>query len=217
VSFALDQLARLNSGFGKSPIAGHLDLERVGVSGVSFGGMVGAQACLQDARLKACLVMDAAMPASVVTQGLRIPAMWITRPTATMRLERARAGGWTEKDIAQTQTTMRTVYERLPGDGFFVQVPGMFHVDLTDVALFSPLFSRAGFSGPIGAQRAHEIINAYALAFFDKTLKGRAPALLEGSSRRYPDVRLEARRAPYFRITMRRAPMNLPSTENRAK
>jgi hypothetical protein len=89
---------------------------------------------------------------------------------------------------------MRSVYNRLPGAGYFVQAPGMFHVDLTDVDLLSPLAQMIGLSGPIGAERAHEIINAYSLAFFDRHLKGRPAALLDGPAEEYPDVIFETRR-----------------------
>jgi predicted dienelactone hydrolase len=191
VSFTLDQLAAINNADPHKILTNKLDLQRTGTFGVSFGGMVAAAACLQDARLKACLVMDVLMTAAVVQQGLQQPSMWITRDAATMRLEREKAGGWTEQDIEQTQRTMRAVYNRLPGAGYFVQVPGMFHVDLTDVDLLSPLAQMIGFSGPIGAERAHEIINAYSLAFFDRHLKGRPAALLDGPAEEYPDVIFE--------------------------
>jgi hypothetical protein len=138
--------------------------------------------------------MDVAMTADVVQKGLRQPSMWITRPADTMRLERQKDGGWAEKDIEQTQTTMRAVYTRLPADGYFVQVPGMFHIDLTDLDLLSPIFPIPGISGgPIGSQRAHEIINAYSVAFFDKHLKGEPEALLDGPAAHYPEVIFEKR------------------------
>ena len=194
VSFALDQLAAINSSDPKSLLTGKLDLQHIGIFGVSYGGMVGAQACLQEPRLEACLVMDVLMTAAVVQQGLQQPSMWITRDADTMRLEREKAGGWTEQDIEQTQTTMRTVYESLPGDGYFVQVPGMFHIDLTDLTYLSPIFPKIGFSGPIGSQRAHSIINAYSLAFFDRHLKDHPVALLAGPAVQYPEVLFEARR-----------------------
>ena len=194
VRFTLNQLAAINHADPNKILTGKLDLAHTGMVGVSYGGIVGAEACLQDARLKAGLVMDVLMTADVVEQGLQQPSMWITRPAATMRLEREKAGGWTEQDIEQTQRTMRAVYNRLPGDGYFVQAPGMFHIDLTDVDLLSPLAQMIGFSGPIGAERAHEIINAYSLAFFDRHLKGRLATLLDGPAEQYPDVIFETRR-----------------------
>ena len=121
------------------------------------------------------------MPADVVQAGLQQPTMWITRDAETMRLE-----GWPQADIDQTQTTMRAAFESLRGDGYFVQVPGMFHVNLTDIPRWSPLFPRLGVTGPIDGQRAHDIINAYSLAFFDRHLKGRPAALLDGPARTIP-------------------------------
>ena len=110
VSFALDQLVTINNADPKNILTGKLDLEHTGVFGVSMGGMVSAEACLKDPRLKACLVMDVTMTADVVQQGLRQPSMWITRPAETMRLERQKSGGWAEKDIEEHQTRMRAVY-----------------------------------------------------------------------------------------------------------
>ena len=194
VSFALDQLASLNNADPKRLLTGKLDLPHTGVFGMSLGGMVGAEACLGDPRIKACLIEDVAMTADVVQQGLQQPSMWITRPADTMRLERQTAGGWAEQDIVQTQTTMHTVYNSLPGDGYFVQVPGMFHIDFTDLDLLSPILPMIGFSGPIGAERAHTIVNAYSVAFFDKHLNGAKAALLDGSAAQFPDVIFEMRR-----------------------
>ncbi len=46
---------------------------------------------------------------------------------------------------------------------------------------------------PIGSQWAHEIINAYSLAFFDKHLKSEPQALLDGPAAHYPEVIFEKR------------------------
>ncbi len=195
VSFTLDRLAGINGADANGILTGKLDLQRAGVFGVSFGGIVGAEACLTEPhRLKACLVMDVFMSANVVQAGLTQAGMWITRPADTMLLERRKSGGWTDRDIEETQATMRSVYASLPGDGYFVQVPGMFHIDFTDVPYASPIFPRVGFSGPIGVQRAHDIVNAYSVAFFDQHLKGRPSPLLDASSKRSADVLFETRR-----------------------
>lgn len=194
VSFTLDQLSALDKADPNGILTGRLDLQRVGTFGISLGAMVASEACHTDSRLKACLMMDAAMPADVVQAGLRQPSMWITRDADTMRLERQRAGGWSEADITQTLTTMRAVFEKsLPGDGYYVQVPGMFHVNFTDTPYFSPLAPQLGFAGPLDAQRAYNIVNAYSLAFFDQHLEGRPAALLDGPAKQYPEVLFETR------------------------
>ena len=149
-----------------------------------------------DPRLKACLMMDAAMTADVVAAGLAQPSMWITRDAGTIRLERRRSGGWTEADIHQTLTTMRAVYDmNRTGDAYYVQIPGMFHVNFTDTPSFSPLAARIGMTGPIDAGRGHDIVNAYTVAFFDRHLKGSAVTLLDGPSRAYPDAIFETTHA----------------------
>ena len=192
--FTLDRLDALNQADPNGILTGRLDLQRAGIFGMSLGAIVGAEACRLEPRLRACLLEDAFMPTDVVRAGLRQPTMWITRDADTMRLERRRAGGWSEADIDETLTTMRAVFDSLPGDGYYVQVPGMFHVDMTDTPSLSPLASRVGLSGPIGGQRAHRIINAYSLAFFDRHLKSQPAPLLDGPAKQYPDVLFETRR-----------------------
>jgi pimeloyl-ACP methyl ester carboxylesterase len=190
-SFALDQLEGLNKEDPNQLLTGRLDLERAGTFGISLGGMNAAEACLKDPRLKACLIMDVYIPADVVKAGLRQPSMFNTRDADTMRLERERAGGWTEKDIALTLDTMRSVYRNLPGNGYYVETPKMFHLNFTDALYWSPITSPLGLTGPIDGQRGFDIVNAYSLAFFDKQLKGQPASLLDGPSKAYPEVNFE--------------------------
>jgi Platelet-activating factor acetylhydrolase, isoform II len=192
VSSVLDHLASVGPG-SVGAVTGRIDLEHVGLAGHSFGAVVGAEACRLDRRVRAAVLEDAFMPADVLRDGLRQPVMFITRDADSMRLERREAGGWPESDIVETLGTMRSVYERLPGDGYFVQVPGMFHLDMTDAALLTPFVPWPGLAGPIGPDRAHEIIDAYSVAFFDRELRGRRARLLDGPSERFPDVRFERR------------------------
>ena len=162
----------------------------VGIFGVSLGGIVIGEACWLKRRLKACLVMDAPMPSTVTLSRLNQPAIWITRDAKTMRRER-----WTEADIMQHQRTMRGAFDRSRSVSYFVQVFGMFHTNLTDVPLYSPLTSRLDITGPINARRAHRIVNAYSLAFFDRHLRGRSAPLLDRSGTRFPEVILDARQS----------------------
>lgn len=195
VVFTLDQLAALNQADANGILSGKLDLQRIGVFGISLGGIVAGEACQREPRIRACLVMDAPMSTAVVRAGLRQPSMWITRDATSMRLERQRAGGWPEVEIQAHQTSMRAVYEGLSGAGYFVSVPGMFHSNFTDIPSWTPIASLLGVSGPIDSQRGHDIVNAYSLAFFDRHLRGRPSGLLEPrSAGPYPEVKLESRR-----------------------
>jgi predicted dienelactone hydrolase len=192
--FTLNQLAALNQADPNGILTGRLDMQRVGMFGHSLGGIVGGELCRVEPRLRACLLEDVFMLPDVVRDGLQQPAMWITRDADTMRLERRQAGGWSEEAIEEHLTTMRAVFESLPGDGYFVQVPGIFHLDMQDVPYLSPMASMLGLSGPIGRESAHSILNAYSLAFFDRHLKGQPAPLLDGPSDNYPEVLIESRR-----------------------
>ena len=194
VVFALDRLDALNQADPNGILTGKLDLQRVGTFGVSLGGIVVGEACRIDPRLKACLVMDAPMSAALVKAGLAQPGMWITRDADSMRLERQRAGGWPDAEIEAHQTSMRAVYEGLSGDGYFVRVPGMFHSNFTDIASWTPLSRVLGLAGPIDGHRAHRIVNAYSLAFFDRHLLGRPATLLNRTANQFPEALLETRR-----------------------
>jgi predicted dienelactone hydrolase len=192
VSFALDQLAALDAADPHRVLTGRLDLQRVGTFGISLGAIVAGEACHTEPRLKACLMMDAAMPADVVKAGLRQPSMWITRDAGTMRLEQRRGGGWPEAAIHEALTSMRAVYLKSPpGDGYYVQVPGMFHPNFTDAPYWSPLAYQMNLGGPIDRQLGFNIVNAYSVAFFDQELQGKPTALLGGPNQQYPEVLLE--------------------------
>lgn len=184
--FTLRQLDVLNE--ADPLLAGRLDLDRVGIFGVSLGGEVSAEACRVEPRLQACLVMDVWMPRDVLQEGLTQPTMFITRDAETMRRE-----GWPEDVVEETLGTMRSVYDRLPGDGYFVRVPGMFHNDFSDAPMFTPLTRWLGATGPMPAHRKHAIMNAYTLAFFDRHLKGQTAPLLDGPAKQYPEVLFEMR------------------------
>jgi predicted dienelactone hydrolase len=188
-SFTLDQLVRIERADPYGILTGRLDLARTGIVGLSLGGEVTAEACHLDSRFRACLPMDVWMPADVVSAGLRQPTMWLTRDAATMQRE-----GWTPADIARTLDTIRAVYEALPGNGYLVQAPGMYHADFSDAPLLSPLTGWLGISGPIAPQRARDIVTTYSLAFFDRHLRGRPARLLDGPSGRYPELLVESRR-----------------------
>ena len=160
---------------------------------VSHGYIVVGEACRLDSRLRACLMMDAPMPTDVVKAGLQQPSMWVTRDAASMRLERQRVGGWPDAEIEAHQATMRAAYVGLVGAGYFVRVPGTFHSNFTDTPNWTPLAPLLGLTGSIRGQRAHDIINAYSLAFFDRHLLGRPAKLLDGTARQYPDALFESR------------------------
>ena len=120
--------------------------------------------------------------------------MFIARDADDMRLERKVAGGWSERDIDETLRTMHTVYERLPGDGYYVRIAGMFHLDMTDAPL--PLVARL-VARPRRADRRRTCA-CHRQRLLARVLRPGAPrptrTLLDGSPARLPEVTFEARR-----------------------
>ena len=187
--FALERLGDLDRADPDGILTGRLDLKRAGVFGVSLGGIVASEAARIEPRFRACVVLDAPMPAQVISAGLRQPTMWITRDATTMRNE-----GWRESDIVQHQTTMRSAFDHQRGAGYFVRIAGMYHANFTDIPFVSPLLPALGVTGPMEASRAHAIVTAYTLAFFGRHLVGRPDALLTRPASQYPEVLFESRR-----------------------
>ncbi len=191
--FVLNQLAELNRNDPNNILTGRLDMQRVGAFGISLGGIVVGETCRLESRLKACLMMDAPMPTDVVQFGLSRPSMWMTRGADTMRLEAKRSGGWPENEITAHLTSMRAAYVGNKEDSYFVQLPGAFHSNFTDVPLWSPLAQWLGITGPMDGARAHQIINTFSIAFFNKHLKNLQADQLDTPSTRYPEIVLEKR------------------------
>jgi predicted dienelactone hydrolase len=189
--FALNQLPSLDSGDPERRLTGRLDLQHVGILGSSLGGIAAAEACRLDRRFQCCLMLDVAAPPDVVRSGLQQPAMWISATPETKRRE-----GWTPSAIREQETTTRDVFSSLPGDGYRVLIPGMFHAEIGDTPyIFArPLGTWLGITGPADWRRTHIVINAYSLAFFDKYLKGEPQALLSEPSEARPEVMFERRR-----------------------
>ena len=173
VPLVIDRLSAINAD-PRHPLYGLLDLEAIGVMGVSLGAIVAAQACQND-RITACLMMDAPVPTAIANAGLRKPALWLTRPAADQRAERAASGGWPEEEIAaQSESIAHAVSNSRQAR--VVTLTGLYHVDFTDLPEIQPLLGRAGQAGPIGTSQAHRDILRPTMAFFRTMKATRNPA-----------------------------------------
>lgn len=190
ISFALDRTVDLDAHDPDHVLTGRLDTEKVGMFGVSLGGLVAAEACRQDPRISACLIEDVFVPGDVIAAGIDQPTMWLSRDADSMRAE-----GWSEEQVDIHQASMRAAFEAARTDGYIVHIPGMFHLNYTDflLTIASPLAQALGLTGSIDWRRGHAALNAYTVAFFDRYLKDETPQLLDGPSHRFPEVEMEAR------------------------
>ncbi len=188
VSFAIDCMQRINNYDSLNLLTHVIDTNKVGVLGVSLGGMVVSETAAKDIRIKACLIMESPMTKYVMKYGLKIPTMIMTRDAETMRIERKKSGGWTEKDIQQHLYTMTNTFEKLATDGYFVQIPGMFHVDFLDVPLWLPYGKYFGLTGSIKTKEVHNIINTFSINFFDKELENKKSDFLINPTKTFSNI-----------------------------
>jgi len=167
VRFALDELARMNSGEHPGPFQGRLDLERAGVFGMSLGGAVTGQVCLEDARFKAGINLDGTQFGDLIDGSISQPFMFM--------------------NSGESKDHNDFVYDRMKNMTYSITIKGSSHMDFTDMFFTSPVVKRFSKTA-ISDKRMYRVANAYLLAFFDKHLKGKEALLLAGPSEDYPEV-----------------------------
>jgi hypothetical protein len=190
--FVLNRLEEMNNKQG-SPWFHRLDMSRVGTMGFSIGGAVATQTAIEDNRVKAALDLDGWSFGDVQQVGLAKPWMILfedkhqTLPTpAQLNSELpAERANWvfSQRDYDGVTRSMTA------HGGYILFLANSRHADFTDRSLFSPIPSWTG-KGQIGPRRAHEIVNAYTLAFFNRYLRGSQETLLQGDSSPYREVEL---------------------------
>lgn len=174
--FVLDWLFNLQSAESLGFLAGRLDLDHLGIMGMSFGGSTASLVCLSDERCKAGLTLDSPQYAAVQGGQLEQPFLFMV----------SGSGEYLE----------RSVYEQAAGPAYLVNIADSMHYNFTDLTLVSPFAQVIDFSGPIDGGQMIRIMNTYTMAFFDRHLKDQAAPLLNGISADFPEVTIESRNTP---------------------
>lgn len=195
----LDYISRLSGASSSpSPIAGHIDLARVGAFGHSFGGVAAAHACQRDQRIKACLNQDGAMGMKpfyldVRNWGMNQAFMLIERPPnrepltdgdlSAMKMTRARAMEFVARLNADRDRALRST-----GMGSYrvlLRRNMTTHMDFSDLPVLS---AKTGIELE-HRMRVLALVRSYTLAFFDKYVRNMRAPLLDRST---PDQVLES-------------------------
>ncbi len=158
--FLLDYLERLPRGGGPAArFAGKLDLDRVGIFGMSFGGSNAGEVCRADLRCKAGINIDGQQFGPLIDDSLTAPFMIMASETA-LPLHVA-------------------ILDRLRGPAYLLRLKGTQHVGLTDLPYLAPfLFSKLGVTGTMPVERSEQVMTDYIGAFFDTYLRGNPSVLL---------------------------------------
>lgn len=179
--FALDRIEGLARDPG--PFQGRLDLERIGAFGWSFGGATAVQLTADDPRVKAAVDHDGQLFGSVRERGTARPVLQFHNSTDYEKLYPEKDRPAIRELTAMTAAWDSTTRERSSADWYNVTIAGTDHGDFSDLGLFYPRSKER-----LDAKRAHEIINAYTLAFFERYLRGTPSELLSGPSPAMPEV-----------------------------
>jgi dienelactone hydrolase len=183
VRFVLDELGRMNDEEGGC-LFRKMDTTKAGAFGHSFGGGVSVQAWATDARIQAAMNMDGWSFGSQVERGARAmegelprqPLLFIYRgeylaTTPSSALESG-MDAWDYEHVCILLQRYGGVWMRLKGAN---------HPTFTDKVITSPIRRLSG-AAEIDARRAHAVVRACAVAFFNQALKGRPAAWLQGES-----------------------------------
>jgi predicted dienelactone hydrolase len=192
--FVLDRLERLNAGDSNQPLAGRLDLARVGVLGHSIGGITAALAGQEDARFKAIVNLDghAASLAFLVDadgRGPRQPLAEFTdggvfRPSDKQLAEQKLSREEFDRQMVASRVRADEAMRTIAGGSFRVTIPGLRHGSFTDMAMWDP-------GTPDERSRRIQIVRDYVRAFFDKTLLDNPQTLFDAAEGPYPEVKVE--------------------------
>ena len=164
--FLLDSLSSLPPG---SLLAGRLDLDRIGVFGMSSGGTTTHLTCTRDPRCRAGLNLDGFQPFLIDLPPLRVPFMHM---------------------VSERNFQLAIAHESAEATSYFVRILGTDHPSFTDFVLsLHRLRSVSNMLGTIDGERMLSLVNDYVLAFFDEALLDRREPILHGAtSDRYPEV-----------------------------
>lgn len=183
IRFVINQLSKIQGG----PLAGHMDLRRIGVWGHSMGGRAAARACQLDLRIRACLNADgggldgpvalypgAALPSQpFMLMGGPAPPAPTDAILASYKISRE---DW-QKERAARVAAYEQQMQSFPGGSYAVNLtmPGMAHMSFSD----QPLIDAATEVEFRQASHNLRAIEAYTVAFFDKYLKHRGGTILD--------------------------------------
>lgn len=168
ISFLIDELEKLNR--SDDTFKERMDLEKLGVFGMSAGGIASGLVCAKDKRFKAGINMDGGIYGDLVD--LQIP-----QPFMFMNSERYR--GYDDLFLAHVDNTAYTI-----------TIKEADHQNFSDLSILDP---SAPLIGQIEGYRMLKILNDYTRAFFDKHLRETDSPLLNGSASRYPEVSLSVK------------------------
>ena len=183
MSYALDQLEKLNASDATGRFTGRLDLRKVGALGHSLGGATALQFCHDDSRCKAGIDLDGLPLGDMAQEG-------VTQPFLFLLSDHGKEPDAVRRPVL---ADIRAIFDRLPANKrVWISIRGAGHFLFADDAMLQLPLVRSVLHQlgvmPLAGRRQVEITEHYISAFFDVYLKTTASAVSLQQNSRYPEV-----------------------------
>lgn len=167
ISFFMDQLESMNN--ENKILKDKLNLDRIGVFGMSLGGIATSEICLNDNRIKAGINIDGGLYGTLLN---------VKHQTHFMFLNSKRFFGYGKLFIGESTV-----------DCYSLSVKDSDHYNFSDYSVY-PVPSISFLLGTIDGEKTIEIMNVIVLAFFDKYLKENKDINLIEQAKKYPEIEI---------------------------
>jgi predicted dienelactone hydrolase len=167
LAFVIDRLIDIDS--ENNILRDKLDIDRIGVFGMSLGGIAANEICLTDKRIRAGINMDGGLYGTLLEAKLHVPFMFLNS-------KRFLGYGTIFTGISTT-------------DCYSLSVKDSDHYNFSDYSVY-PMPSVSFLMGTIDGKKMIEIMNVMILAFFDKYIKNREDIDLIDYAERYPEIEI---------------------------
>ena len=169
ISFFLDQINSINESNGL--LTGKIDVDRIGVFGMSMGGMATSDLCMYDKRVIAGISMDGGIYGAVLEGKMNVPFMFLSS---------RRYNGYGDLFIGKSNR-----------DCYALAIKDADHYNFSDNSLY-PSPGISFLLGSIDGKRALDITDAIVLSFFDKYVKLDKKTDLLKEASKFPEVEISS-------------------------
>ena len=167
ISFFIDKLEMINT--SNQLFKDKLDLKRIGIFGMSMGGIAANEICISDSRVKAGVNIDGGLLGSAIDNKIQTPFMF---------LNSKRYLGYG-----------KLFTSRITKDGYSLSVRNSDHYNFTDYSIYRTQ-NVSFLLGTIEGNKTIEIMNNLVLAFFDKYLKESKNINIINKAQSYPEIEI---------------------------
>jgi len=159
----LERLQRNNA----DPLGAPIDLNRVGVLGMSLGGSAALEMCAKNSPCIAGVNLDGFHPRHIDLEMDTTPFLFMNR---------------------EDNLLYNTNYLSTKAPAYSVIIRDITHFNFFDFTIMSPLYKQLGVLGELEGRRMLEITEDYVRIFFDKHLMFQTNSELEDIAKSYPET-----------------------------